>query len=142
MGIGLLVGLLVVGIPRIFRHADIRIAVHGQRVFPLRNGLYRGYRRGGVARRALGRTEVQLPPAFLGCGECVKFSGGHPVFGGIVLRTECADLSRGLVCSEYFDWTIDKRVSDLTVSDITVAFAYLPHGNRNQHQGHPIGFSA
>jgi hypothetical protein len=33
----------------------------------------------------------------------------------------------------YFDWTIDKRVSDLTVSDINVAFSHLPAGNRNSN---------
>src|ERR1700737_64262 len=98
--IGFLVGLLVVGVPQIFRDAYIRIAVHSERVFTLRNGLYSGDCCGGVARKALGLAKVQLPPAFLRCGERVQVSRWRPIFGGIVLRTEGADLSRGLVCSE------------------------------------------
>src|ERR1700730_10042527 len=53
-----------------------------------------------MARRALGLAEVQLPSAFLRCRERVQVSRWHPIFGGIILRTERADCSRGLVCSE------------------------------------------
>ena len=100
MGIGFLIGLLVVGVVDVLRNADIRITVHSERVFSLRDRLYRGYCCGGVTLKALGLAEVQLAPAFLGCGERVQILRRRTVFGGIVFRTERADLSRGLVCSE------------------------------------------
>src|ERR1700739_3507731 len=56
--IGHRIGLLGEGVPQIFRDADIRKAVHGERVFPLRDGLYTGQRRGGVALKALCLAKV------------------------------------------------------------------------------------
>ena len=48
-------------------------------------------------------------------------------------RTHKSDnYRRGFVWLKgYFDLVIDKRVSDLTETDITIAFAHLPDGNRN-----------
>ncbi len=38
----------------------------------------------------------------------------------------------------YLDLVHQKKVSDLTVSDITVAFAHLPDGNRNSNVHRPL----
>jgi len=100
VGIGFLVGLLVVGVVDVLRDADVRITVHGERIFSLRDRLYRGYCHRGVTLKALGLAEIQLPPAFLGRGERVRVLRRRTILGGVVFRTERADLSRGLVCSE------------------------------------------
>src|SRR5260221_8765039 len=102
MWIGLLVGLLVVGVLRIPRDADIRVAVHGKRILPLRSGLYPKHRCRGVALKALGLAEVQLSSAFLGLRECVQVSRWRPILRGVELRTERTDFSRGLVGGECF----------------------------------------
>ena len=100
VGIRFLIGLLVVGVFDILRDTNVRITVHGERVFTLGDRLDCGYCRGRVALKALALAEVQLPPAFLGCGQRVQVHRWLPVFGGIVLRTERTDRSRGLVGSE------------------------------------------
>src|SRR5271165_4852158 len=100
VGIGFLVGLLVIGVGDILRDADVRITVHRERILSLRGRLYCGYCRGGVAGRTLGLAKIQLPPAFLGCGERVQVLRWRTILGGVVFRTERADLPRGLVGSE------------------------------------------
>src|ERR1700730_1467340 len=100
VGIGFLIGLLVIRVVDIFRDADVRITVHRERILSLRGRLYCGYWSGGVAGRTLGLAEIQLPSAFLRCGERVQVLRRRTILGGVVFRTECTDLSRGLVGSE------------------------------------------
>src|SRR5258707_12319925 len=64
VGIGFLVSLLVVGVVDVLRDADVRITVHGERVFSLRDRLYCGYCRSGVAGRTTGLGDDRMPPAF------------------------------------------------------------------------------
>src|ERR1700680_2579807 len=100
VGIGFLVGLLVVGVLDIPWDTDVRITIHRERVLSLSGRLDCGYCCGGVAGRTLRLAEIQLPPAFFGRGERVQVLRRPTIFGGVVLRTEGADRSRGLVGSE------------------------------------------
>src|SRR5258708_19634521 len=102
MWIGLLAGLLVEGGLCIPRDPDIRVAIHGEGIFPLSRGLYRRHRCRRVALKALGLAKVQLPSAFLGRRECVQVSRWRAILRGVVLRTERTDFSRGLIGGERF----------------------------------------